>query len=155
MTISPNYIDPFYSNRLLRFKVVILNSASIIKYFLRLSWLKTGLIVALNKDLGKLLIMTEGLKKVTAELTSAEAKEQYSMSENSLKKFKRIYVTLDSVDFFSHNQTKLFAEEILCNFYELESNLRHLTYSDSPILSTDNELRQFSSYISRKSVIAN
>jgi hypothetical protein len=159
MTISqPYHLDPFYSNRLFSFKVIILNIAARFRKFLNnlhtlKATLKTGLIAGLFKDLGKIYLMVEGLKGVLNAIEDfSQAKEEHKYAEKSLIKFRKYYYLLEEVDFLNHQGIKEISNKILLDLYEIESKLRFLSFESPKQIDDDDELRKAASLISLNSI---
>jgi len=147
-------IDPFYSNRLLDFKVRVLNTFAFVKKTLSIKSFKTGLITYLNKDFGKFLIVTEGILKVVPELDDSQVKESHPVVLKALKHFIRLYSSLEGVGFLDNQILGETCSSILSNLYTIESFLRH-SISDSNFDNSSNEdkeLNTAASIISLNSV---
>lgn len=132
--------DPFYSNRIVDFKVRFLKIASKFKKFITVLHIHTGLVISLNKDLSKLFIMIEGLKVVTSTLDYDAAVIEYPVIKKSLERFKGIYYILDNIKFLGSSQTKNIAENILLDLYEIESKIRYKVFENTPAPDTDKGL---------------
>lgn len=148
------HFDPFYSNRLLDFKLKFLTFASFTRKILIIRNFKTGLFTSLNKDLGKIYMMTEGLLNIVAQFDNSQAKEEHILATKSLKKFVKIYASLESANFFSSTETKSLAEKILSNLYSAEFILRNNAYEDVEIDEKDKKLQEYASSISINSAIS-
>lgn len=155
LTLSNKYhLDPFYSNRLLNLKLKILNVLSIVKKTLSIRYSKTGLFESINKDLGKIYLMTEGLLKVVVEFDKSQAKEEHILAIKALKRFTKIYSILASANFFGSSETNSLADSILANLYSAEFILRNTAYEDIEIDPHDKELQEFASSVSINSAIS-
>lgn len=160
MTIlHPYHLDPFYSNRLFSFKVIILNIAARFRKFVNnhlhslKTTLKTGLIAGLFKDLGKIYLMVEGLKGVLNTIEDiSQAKDEHKYAEKSLIKFRKYYYLLEEVDFFNHEGIKDISNKILLDLYEVESKLRFLSFESPKEIDNDDELRKAASLISLNTI---
>jgi len=147
-------VDPFYGNRLLDVKVFFLNVFSFYKKLFSIKSFKTGILTYFNNDLGKVLIMTEGIIKILAELDKQQAKKVYPSSEKALKHFIKIYHSLEKMKFFDNEIMEETCSAILRNLYKTESRLRHIAYDD--IHENNNEdkrLNEVATLISINSVL--
>lgn len=140
--------DPFYSNRVVNIKVRILNFAAKFKKYFNFLHIHTGLVAGLNKDLGKLYIMIEGLKIVTANMNYESAKIEYPIAKKALEKFTRMYFKLEEVNFFGTKETRQIAETILLDFYAIDSQMRAIVYENTKRPDSDIELIENASLIS-------
>jgi hypothetical protein len=141
-------IDPFYNNKLLDFKVFAL---SVIKKIFTVKFSASGVSNFLNKDLGQILTMTEGILKVIPVLDIEDIETPYLSSEKALTHFIKIYNSIEKRHFFNNEVTRETCEAILKNLYKAESKLRHLKF-DAVTNNEDKDLNDAATLISIRSI---
>ena len=148
----PTFIDPFYSNRLLSIKLnfvsTILRFLHRVKGKMKFSLL-TAILSGINKDLGKTLIMIEGLNAhITKQETEKIPVEVYSEFMTVMKKYRSYYHLMEKVDFFDLDLTKELANSILMELYDIEFKLKSNVFQDNESDGSDRALIDYASKIS-------
>lgn len=145
----PTFIDPFYSNRLLSIKLAFV--APIVKFIHRVKGklkftLHTGIMSGINKDLGKTLLMIEGLN---AHITKQEGEKipekVYIEFMLVMKKYRTYYHLMETVDFFDLDSTKELANSILTELYDIEFKLKNNVFQDKESDGSDRILIDYAS----------
>ncbi len=148
----PTFIDPFYSNRLLSIKLnfvsTILRFLHRVKGKMKFSLL-TAILSGINKDLGKTLIMIEGLNAhITKQETEKIPVEVYSEFMTVMKKYRSYYHLMEKVDFFDLDLTKELANSILMELYDIEFKLKSNVFQDNESDGSERALIDYASKIS-------
>lgn len=147
MQLANYYIEDLHPNKFFSWISIFRINPSILKRLVRVNW-RTGLIVKLNKALGKIYLITEGQKNILSNLSREKALIAHPKILDNLKSSSSFYSLLERVDFLNNEETKEIIENIISNCYYLESQIRISAYSDAPPISEDNNLIRFTSNIS-------
>lgn len=153
----PILIDPFYSNRLLSFKINVFSRVvgfiHSVKGKLTFSLLYS-IISSINKDLGKTLIMIEGLNAhITKQGNQKFPEEDYITFMSLMKKYRSYYHLMEKVNFFDLDTTKELANTILMELYEIEFKIRANVFQDKTSEGYDKDLIDYASKISLHSAL--
>ena len=153
----PTFIDPFYSNRLLSIKLnfvsPIVSLVHKIKGKIKFT-LHTGIFASINQDLGKTLIMIEGLNTHISKSLNEDIPEQdYIRFTKSLNRYRAYYHLMESVNFFDIDITKELANSILTEMYDIEYKLKNNVYKNKESDGSDRELIEFASKYSYNTAI--
>jgi len=148
----PTFIDPFYSNRLLSIKLnfvtPIVGFIHRVKGKMKISLL-SRILSGINKDLGKTLIMIEGLNAhITKQVDEKIPEEVYIQFMSVMKKYRSYYHLMEKVDFFDLNITKELANTILMELYDIEFKLKSNVFQDNESDGSDRVLIDYASKIS-------
>lgn len=114
---------------------------------------KTGIIIwlqnSINKDLTKLLIMIEGLN---AHISKPELfdfdKTDYDKFSALFLKFRNSYERFDKVNFFDNPRTRIVADAIILELFEIDYKLKDILYTESHLVNSDGEMIKIASEIS-------
>lgn len=148
----PTFIDPFYSNRLLSIKLNFVTT--IVRFIHRVRGkmkfsLLTAILSGINKDLGKTLIMIEGLNAhITKQDTEKIPEEVYSQFMTVMKKYRSYYHLMEKVDFFDLDITRELANSILMELYDIEFKLKSNVFQDNESDVSDRVLIDYASKVS-------
>jgi len=148
----PIFIDSFYSNRLLSIKLNfftrLVSFIQGIKGKLKFSLL-SNILSSINKDLGKTLIMIEGLNThITKQANEKIPEEVYIQFMKVMKKYRSHYHLMEKVDFFDLDITKELANSILMELYQIEFKLKSNVFQDKASDSSDRILIDYASKVS-------
>lgn len=156
MTSAATYhLDPFYSNRLLDVKLVVVNIFAKVRNLLhsRFVTLKNHIISTTNSDLSKIYMMVEGMENIIKKMDADQAKKAYPIIAKSIKKFNWYYGLLEDIQFFNNEETKDLSENILLMLYDIEGKLRMVSFDADPRIDcNDEELKNAATRISLNSL---
>ncbi|MDI9365615.1 MAG: hypothetical protein QM541_11740 [Flavobacterium sp.] len=153
MIIQPFYhVDPFYNNRLLHFKIFLLEKVAFIKKTFSITAFKTGYVKSLNGDLGNLLITLKGVRAIVNEFDKSKSKEEYRLMVFAIKKYNKIYSILMGIKFFNDSSLEETCTQILDEMYSIELELKKKAFENEPNNNNDAELINYASYYSRNTL---
>lgn len=111
--------------------------------------LLSRILSGINKDLGKTLIMIEGLNAhITKQVDEKIPEEVYIQFMSVMKKYRSYYHLMEKVDFFGLDITKELANTILMELYDIEFKLKSNVFQNNESGGTDRALIDYASKIS-------
>jgi hypothetical protein len=120
------------------------------------SWLRKKASGAINKALGKQIVDVNGIINLvrTEHLTAKEIDRLHYRSQNALMQFRKVYTSIEKLEFLNSNVTQNLAGKLLDTFYELEFELRKKADVPgvNPFHEIDRELIDAASNISLRSI---
>jgi len=128
--------------------------AYVTKKLLSARYWKTRIVVKLNKILGEIYVISEGLKVVVKDFDKEKAAQEHNKAKKVLLNYRSLISKLEKVDFFKNQETKTISENTLSNFYSIEAHIRMLAFSDKPVIPEDESLTEFASRLSLGSLQA-
>jgi hypothetical protein len=111
--------------------------------------LLSRILSGINKDLGKTLIMIEGLNAhITKQVDEKIPEEVYIQFMSVMKKYRSYYHLMEKVDFFDLDITKELANTILMELYDIEFKLKSNVFQNNESDGSDRALIDYASKIS-------
>jgi len=111
--------------------------------------LLSRILSGINKDLGKTLIMIEGLNAhITKQVDEKIPEEVYIQFMSVMKKYRSYYHLMEKVDFFGLDITKELANTILMELYDIEFKLKSNVFQNNESDGSDRALIDYASKIS-------